>query len=69
MELPLPQIAMLKYPASLEIVLAHRSCQGVYRGWDQIIAFLHFAEREMESFLVPINMLIIKIGVFVEPKA
>src|SRR5579859_581659 len=35
---------------------------------NQAIALVQFSERQMEGFLIPMNVLVIKICVFIEPQ-
>src|SRR5215831_9289435 len=60
---------MLKDPASREVVLAHGCLQVMDRGRNQGVGLPQFAKCQMERFLVPVNIAVIKIGVLVEPHA
>src|ERR1035441_693496 len=58
---------MLKNPPPLEVMLAHRALQRVDRNRDQGIALPQLAEGQMEGLLVSVQMLIVEVGILIEP--
>jgi len=67
-EIPFVSVAMLENSPSAEIVLAHGVLNPVDGCWNQRIARSHFTEGEMKGFFITVNVLMIEIGVFVEPQ-
>ena len=49
-------------------MLAHDPWQSMDRCSHQGVALLQFPKRQVERLFVPVKVLIIKIGIFVEPK-
>src|SRR6266550_6749109 len=68
-QIPLVRIPMLKNPPSLEVMLAHGPRKRVDLFRNQGVTRLQFSESQMERFLVSVQVLIIKIGILVEPHA
>ncbi|MGD0260965.1 MAG: hypothetical protein ABSD29_14210, partial [Verrucomicrobiota bacterium] len=60
---------MLKNSPPLEVMLAHRSFERVDGLRDQGVDLLQLAKGQMEGFFVSVQMLIVEIGILIEPHA
>ena len=50
-------------------MLAHDAWEGMDGSWDEGVRFLEFPKSEVKGFFVSVEVLIIKVGIFVEPKS
>src|ERR1041384_1620060 len=67
-KIPFVAIAVLKNTTALEIVLAPRCLQRHEWCLDKRIRLLQLAESQMECLFVAMEVVVIKIGIFIKPK-
>ena len=65
---PFIQVTMLEDPMATEIVLAHRPSQGMDGFARHGVILAPLPPRQMERFLVPVNVAVEEIGVLVHPQ-
>src|SRR4030095_2613618 len=59
-QIPFIRISMLEQPPALEIMLAHRTLEGMNRPGNQRIPPPQFSKCEMERLLITIDVLIVE---------